>query len=146
MKRKVNVPRVSAGQFGLLVGGFPSTVYVLFVLLPLVALFSRSIGSEHFLNSITGEVAITALQLSLCTSAISMAAVVLMCTPLAYFLARSRLPGVRLLDSLVELSLVLPPVVAGLAMLMAFGRQGIIGRWLEVVGIAGRLGRARAFG
>lgn len=110
-------------------------MYVLFVLLPLVALFVRAIGGEHFLNRITGEVAITALLLSLYTSAISMVAVVLMGTPLAYFLARSQLPGVRLLDSLVELSLVLPPVVAGLAMLMAFGRRGVIGRWLEVVGI-----------
>ena len=131
----MTLQRFSVPRLGLLVGGLPTAVYVLFVLLPLVALFARSIGGERFLSSITGEAALTALRLSLYTSAISMAAVVLVGTPFAYFLARSRLPGIRFLDSLVELSLVLPPVVAGLAMLMAFGRRGIIGRWLEAMGI-----------
>ena len=122
-------------RFTLLAGGLPPAVYVLFILFPLVALFARSVGGERFLSSLMTETAITALRLSLYTSVISMVAVVLVGTPFAYFLARSRLPGLRLLGSLLELPLVLPPVVAGLAMLMAFGRRGIIGRWLEAVGI-----------
>ena len=126
---------MSPPRFSLLAGGLPTGVYILFIGLPLVALFVRALGDEGFLSSLIGETALVALRLSLFTSAISMAAIVVVGTPFAYFLARSRLPGVRLLDSLVELPLVVPPIVAGLAMLMAFGRRGLLGRWLEALGI-----------
>ena len=56
-------------------------------------------------------------------------------TPFAYLLARSTSPILKVIDSLVELPIVLPPVVAGVAMLMAFGRRGILGPALEDVGI-----------
>ena len=61
--------------------------------------------------------------------------VILVGTPFSYFLARSHLPAIRIIDVFVELPLVLPPVVAGLAMLMVFGRYGLLGRWLEPFGI-----------
>ena len=119
-----------------LVGGLPAAIYVAFIGLPLVALFVRSLGEEGFFGSITGEAALTALRLSLFTSAIAVAVVVLLGTPFAYTLARWRFPGLLILDTLVELPIVLPPVVAGLAMLMAFGRTGIIGQWLQGLGVA----------
>jgi molybdate transport system permease protein len=64
-----------------------------------------------------------------------MAVVVVLGTPFAYLLARSESLWARVVDSLVELPLILPPVVAGVAMLMAFGRNGLIGPPLESVGI-----------
>ncbi|MCZ6891340.1 MAG: ABC transporter permease, partial [Chloroflexi bacterium] len=128
------MPRIST-PYLVLTGGTATSVYVLFIGLPLVALLLRAAGAEGFLGALTGESALTALRLSLFTSAISMAVVVLVGTPFAYLLARSRLPGIRILDTLVELPLVLPPVVAGLAMLMAFGRRGLLGQWLEPLGI-----------
>jgi molybdate transport system permease protein len=64
-----------------------------------------------------------------------MAAVVTLGTPFAYLLARSNSKILRVVDSLVELPIVLPPVVAGVAMLMAFGRQGLIGPLLTGLGI-----------
>ena len=69
------------------------------------------------------------------TSAISMVVIVVVGTPFAYLLARSRSPLLRLVDALVELPLVMPPVVAGVAMLMAFGRRGVLGAPLEDLGI-----------
>ena len=131
----MSMPRIHTPRLALLTGGTATSVYVLFIGLPLVALLLRAAGEEGFLGALTGESALTALRLSLFTSVASMAAVVLVGTPFAYLLARSRLPGIRVLDTLVELPLVLPPVVAGLAMLMAFGRRGLLGQWLEPLGI-----------
>ena len=110
-------------------------MYVLFIGLPVVALLVRAAQQSDFLDAVTGDVAMTALRLSFFTSIISMAVVVLLGTPFAYLLARSDSLWARVVDSLVELPLVLPPVVAGVAMLMAFGRGGLIGPGLEGLGI-----------
>ena len=64
-----------------------------------------------------------------------MVIVVVLGTPLAYFLARRTFPGMQLVDTLVDLPIVLPPAVAGIALLMAFGRYGLIGQWLTPFGI-----------
>ena len=126
--------RWSAGLW-LPAGVLATLIYVLFVGLPLVALFARSLSEEGFLSSLMGETALQALRLSFVTSAISMVVTVLLGTPFAYLLARSRAPVLRVVDALVELPIVLPPLVAGVAMLMAFGRRGILGMWLEDLGI-----------
>jgi molybdate transport system permease protein len=78
---------------------------------------------------------IAAINLSLRTSALSVVIVVLSGTPLAYLLARKRPRFAPLLEVLVDLPTVLPPAVAGLALLMAFGRRGLFGPWLDAVGI-----------
>jgi molybdate transport system permease protein len=114
-----------------LVLGASASIYVLFVGLPIFALLIRAVGVDGFLEGLTSLEALTALRLSLLSSAISMILVVLVGTPFAYLLARSKSRVIRVLDILVELPLVLPPVVAGLAMLIAFGRRGFIGRLLE---------------
>ncbi len=112
-----------------------TVLYVGFIGLPVAALLFRAAQQDSFFASLTSDIALTALKLSLVTSAISMAVIVLVGTPFAYLLARSRSPILRVVDSLVELPLVIPPVVAGVAMLMAFGRQGILGPVLEDAGI-----------
>jgi molybdate transport system permease protein len=109
-------------------------VYVLFIGLPLIALFVRSIGGEGFLESLTRPVVLQALKLSAITGTISLAITVVIGTPFAYFLARSDSRALRVVDSLVELPIVLPPVVAGVAMLMAFGRRGLLGPTFESAG------------
>ena len=73
-----------------------------------------------------------ALKLSLITASISTALCIVFGGPLAVVLARSRLPGLRLLRSVVLLPLVLPPVVGGLALLYLLGRTGLIGRGLDL--------------
>ena len=118
-----------------ILGGGGAVLYVLFIGLPVVALLVQAAQQSDFLDAVTGDAALTALRLSLLTSMISMAVVVVLGTPFAYLLARSDSPWARVVDSMVELPLVLPPVVAGVAMLMAFGRNGLIGPGLENIGI-----------
>ena len=117
--------------------GTPATVlYLLFIGFPVLALLIRAAGQDGFLSSLSSEVALTALKLSLGTSVISMAFVLLIGTPFAYLLAKTTSIFLRALDSLVELPIVLPPVVAGVAMLMAFGRNGILGPPLAELGVS----------
>jgi molybdate transport system permease protein len=72
-----------------------------------------------------------ALHLTLVTSLTSAFLIVLIGTPLAYWLTFSRFRGKRIIDSIIDLPIVLPPAVAGVALLMAFGREGLIGRFLN---------------
>ena len=116
-------------------GLLATVVYVLFIGLPLVALFVTAIREESFGSSITSDMATKALWLSAYTSGISLLVTIVLGTPLAYFLARHESPVLRVIDALIELPIVLPPVVAGVAMLMAFGRNGLLGPWLESLGI-----------
>ena len=116
-------------------GGAATLLYVLFIGLPVGALLFKAGQQESFFTTLTSGPALTAMRLSLVTSAISMVVIVLVGTPFAYLLARSKSPLLRLIDTLVELPLVMPPVVAGVAMLMAFGRRGVLGAPLEDLGI-----------
>jgi molybdate transport system permease protein len=101
---------------------------------PLVALVWRSID-KNFFTYVFLPNTIEALKLSLLTSISSVLLALLTGTPLAYILAHSKFPGRKLVDLLVDLPVVLPPSVAGIAMLMAFGRMGIFGPWLNAIGI-----------
>ena len=116
-------------------GGGAAALYILFILLPIVALLAQAAQQGGFGAAVTSRLALTALRLSLLTSAISMGVVVLLGTPFAYLLARSDRLWARAADALVELPIVLPPVVAGVAMLMAFGRGGLLGGLLDEAGI-----------
>ncbi len=129
--------RRQATTLGLLApaGVAATAIYVLFIGLPILALLIRALQQDGFLAGLGGSLVVQALQLSLITSAISMAVVVVVGTPFALLLARRNSPLLRVIDSFVELPIVLPPVVAGVAMLMAFGRNGILGPGLSAVGI-----------
>ena len=117
-------------------GAAATAIYVLFIGLPVLALLIRSVQQQGFFASLAGDLAVRALQLSLFTSVLSMVVVVVVGTPFALLLARSNSLALKIIDSVVELPIVLPPVVAGVAMLMAFGRQGIIGPFLGDLGIS----------
>ncbi|WP_458780004.1 ABC transporter permease [Arthrobacter sp. D3-16] len=106
----------------------------LVVILPLLAMVAR-VNWANFLPLVTSESALSALGLSLRTSAASTVLCILLGVPLALVLARGRFPLQALLRSLVLLPLVLPPVVGGIALLYTFGRQGLLGSTLEVLGL-----------
>jgi len=116
--------------------GIATTIlYILFIGLPVVAILVKAVQQENFIASLSSDITLQALRLSLITSVVSIVVVVILGTPFALLLARKRSFILKIIDSLVELPIILPPIVAGVAMLMAFGRQGIIGPALSNVGI-----------
>ncbi len=108
----------------------PALVGLLFLLLPLLGLIVRAPWGRLLSILRSGDVT-QALWLSLWTSTVATATAFVVGVPLAWVLARSRFPGLRYLRALVTLPLVLPPVVGGVALLLAFGRQGIVGKYLD---------------
>jgi molybdate transport system permease protein len=112
----------------------PATIGALFVTVPLVAILLK-IDWAHFIPLITSESSRQALLLSLKTGAASTALCVLLGVPMAVVLARGSFPGLSTLRAFVLLPLVLPPVVGGIALLYTFGRQGLLGQYLEAFGI-----------
>ncbi|BDY32175.1 molybdate ABC transporter permease [Mycolicibacterium mageritense DSM 44476 = CIP 104973] len=112
----------------------PATIGAGFVVLPLIAVVVK-VDWTRFWALITSDSATTALLLSLRTAAASTALCVLVGVPLALVLARSDGRFVRLTRPLILLPLVLPPVVGGIALLYAFGRLGLLGRYLDAAGV-----------
>jgi molybdate transport system permease protein len=105
-----------------------------FLAVPLVALFLRSSPAQVWAN--LGDPVVTqAITLSLTTTALATAVSVVFGTPVAYLMARRRFRFKRAVDTLIELPTVLPPAVAGVALLVAFGRRGVVGGLLEEWGI-----------
>lgn len=112
----------------------PALLGALMVLLPLVAMAAR-VRWRDFWGLITSSSSLDALQLSLQTSATTALLCLVLGVPMALLLARADFPGLAVVRSIVLIPLVLPPVVGGIALLYTFGRQGLIGRHLEVMGI-----------
>lgn len=110
--------------------------FALLVLLvfPVGVLLIRALAPSA-LATLLEPAAAEALRLSLLTTGISMALTVILGTPVAYLLARYTFRGRRLLDVLVDLPVVLPPVVAGVGLLLVFGRRGVLGEPLGNLGI-----------
>ena len=109
-------------------------VVLAFLLLPIVALFTYQPVHE-LINGFGTTVATDAIVVSLKTNAIAFALEVGFGTPFAYMLARSRFRGRSVVITIVELPLVMPPAVAGLGLLVAFGRFGLLGHTLSALGI-----------
>lgn len=116
------------------IGAILAALFILFLVLPLAGLIWRAIQLNNNTTLADGSV-LTAVTLSLGTTAITTSLILLFGTPLAYFLARTTFPLKRLITLLIDLPIVMPPVVAGLALLSAFGRQGLIGAWLAELNI-----------
>ena len=112
----------------------PAAVAALLVALPLLALLTR-VDWADLPALLTSESSRTALWLSLRTSAAATVLCVVLGVPLALVLARARFPGQGLVRSFVLLPLVLPPVVGGIALLATFGRRGLLGGTLDVLGL-----------
>ncbi|MFD5427040.1 ABC transporter permease [Streptomyces sp. NPDC127084] len=108
----------------------PALAAVAFLLLPLVAILVRTPWSE-LTDHLTSPGTTEALTLSLIVSFWALGISLVLGVPLAWVLARVPFPGKAFVRSLVLLPMVLPPTVGGVALLLAFGRRGLIGSWLE---------------
>lgn len=115
---------------GILAGSF-----LLFLGIPLAALIIRE-PPVLLWNLIKQPEVLQALQLSIITTFVSIFLTVVFGLPVAYILVRTRIPGRRFLQTLVTMPTVLPPVVAGVALLITFGRLGLIGQYLTPLGIS----------
>jgi molybdate transport system permease protein len=113
----------------------PGLALIALLGLPLIALMLHAVDMGFFEYAVSPS-AIAALRLSLMTSTLSVLFTVLAGTPLAFVLARWKFHNKTALELLIDLPVVLPPSVAGLALLIAFGRQGVFGAWLTTLGIS----------
>ena len=103
--------------------------------LPVVVLVGRALLDGVLFDSATVQVVVDALALSLLTTSISLVLTVAIGIPLALLLARRTFRGQTLVETVIDLPIVLPPSVAGLALLLVFGRRGLLGESLSVLGI-----------
>ncbi|WP_427923767.1 ABC transporter permease [Streptomyces sp. cg40] len=108
----------------------PALVGLAFLLLPLLALLVRA-PWRSLPSQLTSTEVWQALQLSLLSATLATAVCLVLGVPLAWLLARTEFPGRRFVRALVTLPLVLPPVVGGVALLLALGRNGVVGQWLD---------------
>ena len=112
----------------------PALVLVAFIVVPLAALLLY-LQPGSLAEHLGSEVALRALGLTLRTTAVATLICVVLGLPLAWLLARHDFRGREVLDTLVDLPITIPPVVAGVALLLAFGRRGLIGQHLDVLGV-----------
>jgi molybdate transport system permease protein len=124
---------VRSSPFGAAIAA-AATVSFVFLLIPIVAIFAELTFSE-FVDGMTSDVALDALRLTAETNLTALAVILLFGTPTAYLLATRRFRGRALCVTLVELPLVLPPAVAGLGLLAAFGRVELLGRAFGALGV-----------
>jgi molybdate transport system permease protein len=107
---------------------------LLFLILPLVAMFVRT-PPGTLLNGLRTPQVLQAVGLSMFTTLITVTVTMIFGTPVAYLLARHTFKLRRIVDTILDMPMVLPPAVAGVALLMAFGRRGIFGSYFELLGI-----------
>jgi molybdate transport system permease protein len=113
----------------------PAGLLVAFLALPLIGMISRATTTGGLLSALGRPVVLESLRISLLTTTIVLGLTLALGSPLALLLARREFRGILLVDSLVDLPIVLPPAVAGLALLLTFGRRGLLGAQLSLVGI-----------
>ena len=115
--------------------GVAAAIALVFLSLPLLAIFLR-VPPGHLVAQLSNPVAIDAIVVTLKANAIAQALILVVGTPAAYLIARHTFPGRALVITLVELPLVLPPAVAGIGLLAAFGRLGLLGGTLGALGLS----------
>ncbi|MGG8406258.1 ABC transporter permease, partial [Streptomyces sp. 12297] len=120
-------PRPTRTPFAL---ALPALLGVAFLLLPLIGILVRT-SWEDLGTHLTTPGVIEALKLSLLVSFWALGLSLVLGVPLAWLLARVEFPGKAVVRSLVLLPMVLPPTVGGVALLLGFGRRGLLGPWLE---------------
>lgn len=113
----------------------PSLVLLVFFAIPLAALIYRAISPDFFQNAFS-KIAFQALSLSLLTSTATTVVMFIFGTPLAFLLSRWKFKQKAWIELLLDLPIVLPPSVAGLALLVAFGRRGVFGPLLDAAGVS----------
>lgn len=125
-RRSVATSALAVGALALLAG---------FIAIPLLSLVLWTVDREAW-QAMVSPVALNALFLSAKTTAASMSALLVVGTPAAYVLARGNFRGKRMLNTLIDIPVVLPPSAAGIALLLAFGRVGLLGEHLRLLGIS----------
>ncbi|HLZ28698.1 MAG TPA: ABC transporter permease [Chloroflexota bacterium] len=120
---------------GLGVSAVPAALLVAFLALPVLGMLVRATTAGGLWDALGRPVVLDALKLSLLSTSIVLVLTLILGSPLALILARRRFWGIGLVDSLVDLPIVLPPAVAGLALLLTFGRRGLLGGQLSALGI-----------
>jgi molybdate transport system permease protein len=113
-----------------------SALIAIFLGLPVVVLVARAVLDGSLVAALTARVVIDGLALSLATTAVSLVVTVALGLPLAWVLARRSFRGKGWLEAVIDLPIVLPPSVAGLALLLVFGRRGLLGPVIEPLGLA----------
>lgn len=113
----------------------PAGLAVAYVLVPVAALVGFALSTGALVRGLEVPVAGQAVRLTVLTSTVTALVAVAVGTPLGYALARWRFPGKGLVEAAVELPVVLPPVVAGVALLVTFGRRGVLGPALGALGV-----------
>jgi molybdate transport system permease protein len=126
------VKRWSPGTIGLAVG---TALFTAVIGLPVVAIFARVLPTGTLFTALGRPLVQEALRLSALTTTSTLLLTLGLGTPVAYLLARHRFPGQSLLDGLIELPMILPPAVAGIGLLLAFGRRGLVGEPLAALGV-----------
>jgi len=112
-----------------------ATAVITFLLLPIVAIFTR-VPLGDLVHQLSSDVVRDALRVTVKTNVVALAFVLLLGTPTAYLIATRSFPGRALVLTLIELPLVLPPAVAGIGLLAAFGRSGLLGDELSFLGVS----------
>ena len=110
---------------------FLAVAFGIFFVIPFVGLVDRALDEPGTWELLRTSQVRQALTLSLWTSTVTVALALIFGTPIAYLLARTRFRGIAIVDALIDLPIVLPPTVAGVALLTAFGRRGLIGEPVE---------------
>ncbi|MEN6443024.1 MAG: ABC transporter permease [Methanoregula sp.] len=135
MNLPARIPKKFRHSLTVVCAGILILAVTLYLALPIVALFFRT-TPELFLSSLSDPLVMSALWLSLSTTCVALTVVLLVGTPFAYFHARNEYPGKVIVDTLIDLPLVLPPAVAGMALLVLYGRTGLLGRYFNMLGIS----------
>ena len=129
---------VDARPAGRLIGGravvATAVVFSIFLGLPVLVLVIRAAAGGSLARSLVSPAVLDAVGLSLLTTTASLLLTVAIGLPLAFVLARRSFPGKRLAEIVIDLPIVLPPSVAGLALLLVFGSRGLLGSPLAVLG------------
>ncbi|MBA2712313.1 MAG: molybdate ABC transporter permease subunit [Rubrobacteraceae bacterium] len=135
-KRGKDLPGLSGGREWLASGLAIGALGLLggFIAVPILSLIVWTVSEEAW-GAMASPVARDALFLSMRTTAATMTILIVVGTPAAYVLARGSFRGNRALNTLVDLPIVLPPSAAGIALLLAFGRLGLVGQYLNAFGI-----------
>jgi molybdate transport system permease protein len=123
--------RTEPVPLGLWLGSAPLLIYLAAPLVALVVV----VPPRELVEGLSSPTSLHALWLSIRTTLIATLLLVALGTPLAYVLARSRFAGHELVDTLVDLPVTIPPVVAGVGLLLTFGRRGLLGRHFELLGV-----------
>ena len=131
----MNRARPRTGRRAVPASAGPGLLLAAFLVLPLLGLLVRAAVTPGLADSLRRPVVLDALRLSLLTTLAVLLLALALGSPLALLLARRRFWGSGALDTLVDLPIVLPPAVAGLALLLTFGRRGLLGGALSAVGV-----------